>query len=37
MDEVPNAHTLTLQLWKRENIAIIVSTNTTEFKRLHWQ
>lgn len=35
--EVLDAHALTLRSWKRENIAIIVSANTTKFKRLHWQ
>lgn len=31
-----DAHALILRSWKRENIAIIVSANTTEFKRLRW-
>lgn len=36
--EVPDAHSLTPRPeWKRGNISIIVSANTTEFKRLHWQ
>lgn len=35
--EVPDAHALTPRPWKRGNISIIVSANTTEFKRLHWQ
>lgn len=35
--EVPDAHALTPLPWKRGHISIIVSANTTEFKRLHWQ
>lgn len=36
-ESILDVHTLWNFSRKHENIAIIVSANTTKFKRLHWQ